>query len=85
MGWGNGTYISVPPITLRDKLNTIIKTDYLKPNPIALHFKKVWPSMTKMGQNRKIKIQKSLRYQGTIRGNRPLSTRLQGCAQTICQ
>ena len=70
---------------IEGQTNTIIKTHYLKPNPIALHFKKFGPSMTKIGQNRKTKFEKSLRYQGTITGNRPLKTRLQGCAQTICQ
>ena len=69
---------------IEGQTNTISKTHGLKPNPIALHFKKFGPSMTKMEQNRKINW-KSLRYQGIITGNRPMNTRLQGCAQTICQ
>ena len=73
MGWGNGTYISVPPITLRDKYHS--KDPWPKAQPYCSPFQKVWPSMTKMGQNRKRNF-KSLRYQGTITGNRPMNTKL---------
>ena len=49
---------------IEGQTNTIIKTQDLKSNPIDLHLEKVWPSMTKMEQSRKIKFQRALGIKG---------------------
>ena len=56
MGWGKWDLYFCTTNNTEGQTNTIIKIHGLNPNPIALHFKKVWPSMTKMGQNRIDKI-----------------------------
>ena len=47
-----GSYIPVPPIALRDKLIPYQRPMAKSPN-LYCSPKNVWPSMTKMGQNRK--------------------------------